>query len=297
MALPDLSALSNATTTAATLSNLVLVSPQKVKGYQPNLTSFVGPLQSPPPALLFHYEAENQLELTSDVTDHYVEDNTAIQDQVALKPEIITVRGYVGELNNVAPYGLQTFKAIADKLTGIAGYTPGLSVTALVAYNTAFSLYQTAALAANSAVSTWNTLSNIGGGNAGGENVIGSDGLGSAFNAQTGVVGNSQNQQQTALQQFYGYWRQRALFTVQTPWAVLQNMVIQSLKAVQDADTNVISEFLVTFKMIRMASTAFAPNTGDQGRRQAQTAGTTDLGTSTPTNSASLSTAVTKMGG
>ena len=37
-------------------------------------------------------------QLESDITDHYVEDNTAVQDHIALRPEKITLKNYQGEL-------------------------------------------------------------------------------------------------------------------------------------------------------------------------------------------------------
>lgn len=52
---------------------------------------------------LFDIRQEETIELNSDITDHYVEDNTAIQDQVALKPEMITLRGLVAELSTHSP--------------------------------------------------------------------------------------------------------------------------------------------------------------------------------------------------
>jgi hypothetical protein len=278
----NISALSSITTAATALSNLVLVSPQSTIGYQPqNPTSSSGQTSQPPPAILFHYEGEQTVALESDITDHYIEDNTTIQDQWALKPETITTHGFIGELNDVAPGALAAVQAVADKLTVIDAYTPGLSATALLAYNEAFQAYQLAQNAANSAVAAWSSLSGTGG-----ESVIGAQGL---------ILQPNQTKQQVAFQQFYGYWRSRTLFTVQTPWAVFQNMAIKSLRAIQDAETNVITDFEVTFKMIRTAATVTTPglNLTYQGRAATQSASLTDLGTSTPVSSISLSQGLT----
>lgn len=285
----NISSISQVTNAATSLSNLVLVTPQKTVGYQPTPVNPANgqPLQ-PPPSLLFHYEGEQTVALESDITDHYVENNTAIQDQIALKPETVTTHGFIGELNDVPPAVLATIQAVADKLTTIGAYVPGLSLTALLAYQQAFFLYQVAAGTANSAVSTWNTING-----GGGENVISSNGfLGNTFNAATGAVSNNQTLQQIMFQQFYGYWRNRTLFTVQTPWAIFQNMAIKSLRAIQDAQTNMITDFEVQFKMIRFASTITnAPNPQTfQGRAALQAGGVTDLGTSTPPASIPVAT-------
>jgi hypothetical protein len=273
----NISGLSQISNAATALSNLILVSPQSTIGYQPqNPPSANSTPAQLPPSLLFHYEGENTATLQSDITDHYIEDNTAIQDQIALKPEEITTHGFIGELNDVPPAALAIVKTVADKLTVINAYTPALSVTALLAYNTAFQAYQVAQNAVNSAVSSWSTVTN-----SGGESVIGTNGL---------AIQANQTKQQQMFQQFYGYWRNRTLFTVQTPWAVFQNMAIKNLRAIQDATTNVITDFEITFKMLRFASTqqgVFDPSNA-QGRAATQGAGTTNLGTSTPIAAQSL---------
>src|SRR6266576_7254366 len=103
----NISALSQLTSAATALSNLILVSPQTTIGYQPqNTPTQNGQTNQPPPALLFHYEGEQTASLQSDITDHYIEDNTALQDQIALKPEETTTHGFIGELNDVAPPAL-----------------------------------------------------------------------------------------------------------------------------------------------------------------------------------------------
>lgn len=273
----NLSALAPITTGATALSNLVLVSPQKTIGYQPqNNPTNNGVSSQQPPALLFHYEGEQTIALESDITDHYVEDNTAIQDQISIKPEIITTHGFIGELNDIAPAALAPIQAIANKLTTISAYTPALSATALLAYNEAFQLYQIGASAVQSAVAAWSSINGTGG-----ESVISSGGLTSQSN---------QNKQQVMFQQFYGYWRNRTLFTVQTPWAVFTNMAIKTLKAIQDAETNVITDFEVSFKTIRFASTQTDQGQGliADGRAATQSSGVVDQGVSTPVPGLSL---------
>lgn len=282
----DLSSISSATTAAQALSNLVLVSPQATVGYQPqNVPTNDGNTSKQPPALLFHYEGEQTATLQSDITDHYVEDNTAVQDQIALRPEEYTTRGFIGELNDIAPFAPVTLQAITSKLSVISAYTPALSVTALVAYNEAVFAYQTAIAAKNSAVSTWASIN----GN-GGENVINGNGL-NGFNPLTGALPNqsTQSKQQIIFQQFYGYWKNRTLFTIQTPWAIFQNMAIKTFRAVQDAETNVISDFEITFKIMRFANTLTESGLFTnlpQGRLYAQSSSLVNNGTSTPPQSA-----------
>lgn len=268
----DISSLTQNVNSASGLANLILVTPQTNIGYQPqNKPTKDGSTSALPAAILFNYEGEQSVMLESDITDHFVEDNTTIQDQIALKPETISTHGFIGELNDVVPKALQSLKTAADKLTVVSAYVPVLSATAILAYNNAAFLYASGSQVTKAAVAGWNSIT-------GGQSTV------------------NQTKQQIAFNQFYGYWQNRTLFTVQTPWAVFNDMAIKSLRAVQDAETRVITDFEVTFKKMRFAQTITLSTTIDstnfQGRSAAQSAGLTDLGTSTPAESLSLSSAL-----
>lgn len=280
----NLSSLAAGTTKITAITNLIMVSPQSVVGYQPqnppSSNSIIPTQLQQPPSILFHYEGEQTVGIESDITDHFVENNTAIQDQIALKPVIITTHGFIGELNDVAPYGLKTIKAAADKLTAVGPFAPQLSVTAQIAYSEAFFAYQIAANAVNSAISAVSSIGNLITG-SNGQTVIGANG-------QIKIASN-QNKQQVMFQQFYGYWQSRTLFTVQTPWAVFENMAIKSLRAIQDAESRVITDFEVSFKQIRVASTAFGGGSAAlAGRAATQASGVVNQGTSSGTPSTSV---------
>lgn len=259
----DLSALIPVQTAAGALSGLVLATPQVAGGYQPQNGPSAQPSSNqPPPTILFHYEGEQSVALESDITDHYVENNSTIQDQIALRPETITTHGFIGELNDVVPPLLAPIKTIADKLTVLEAYTPELASAALLAYAQATQAYDIAAQVANAGVAAFSSFSGSG----------------------------SQTKQQTYFALFYGYWQNRTLFTVQTPWALFTDCAIKSLRAIQDAETNVITDFEVTFKKMRFASVLSSPILGapvnsssvQQGRAANQSASLVDLGTSTP---------------
>lgn len=284
----NIGALTTLTTSAAALANLVLVTPSATKGYQPKNppTSLGFPSTAPlPPTFVFQYEGEQKIICESDITDHYTEDNVAIQDNIALKPEKYTTRGFIGELNNVVPEYLRILEQTALSLTLLDSYTPQLSPTALIGYTKALLAYEQASQAANSAVSAWTTLQNVFQGGSS-QNVVGS-----------GVItkGNQLNKQQTAFAELYGYWAQRTLFDVQTPWAVLTNMAIENMTSTQTEETNKISEFEVTFKSIRVAKTKTeAGNLSSimSGRSASQAAGMQNNGTTTPQAAGSLGSKV-----
>jgi hypothetical protein len=221
--------------TAGALGGLVLSLPSilglnnPVVGIQPQaapLSPGITP-QANPDALIFNYEGEQTITLESDITDHYIEDNTAINDQIALRPELITTHGFIGELNNILPSSLQALQTAAQAVSVISGYTPSLSITALLALNKAEQAYQTGNQLSNLAVNAFNTITGAG----------------------------TQNKQQKAFGQIYGWWQNRTLMTVQTPWNLFINCAIKTARIIQDPDTQLITDFEVTFKVLRFAST------------------------------------------
>lgn len=279
--MPNLSPIIPNTTKALALSDLVLVTPETPTSYQPqNPLTDDGQVSDAalPPKLLFNTEGENISDIQSDITDHYVEDNYAIQDMIALKPEEYTVTGFIGELNDIIPSlpGDISPKFIADKLTAVGAFVPGVSSTVSAEYAKAQGNYQAARKIGRAAVSAWSTAKNL---------LTG--GTDQATIGATGLIEGSgvQNRQQTAYQQFYGYWRARTLFSVQTPWALFQNMAIKSMRAVQNPETNKVTDFTITFKMIRRAKSLSAGQAAlgqfFQGRGAAQAAQPVNNGSTT----------------
>lgn len=283
MAISDITSVATSGSAALSsipaLGNILIATPQYTLGYQPQSSqgliaqsSLFSFLNSSLPALAFNYEGENAVTLECDITDHFIEDNTAIQDQIAIKPTLITVHGFIGDLNDVPPNAaFAAAQVLANKLTSIAGYLPGLSVTALLAYNEALFLYQTGASVINAGTSAWSTI-----GGSGGESII---------NGNSIQVQKNQTPQQVAFQQFYSYAQNRTLFTIQTPWAIFQNCAIKTLRAIQDETTKSVTDFEVTFKLIRTASTqVVASNTVGTlaGRAANQYSFKVNLGSASP---------------
>ena len=249
----NISSLADISSAAGGLSGLILVTPQQNSGYQPQnlLVSNLSPQQLPP-GFLFDYEGEQTVTLESDITDHFVENNTVINDQIALHPELITTQGFVGELNDIVPAPLKPLKAVADKLMVVSAYTPVLTAAAILAYDEAAFAYSVAINTANAVVSAWKSVS-------------------------------TQNKQQKAFQLFYGYWQMRTLFTIQTPWAIFDSMAIKTIKSVQDEKSEGVTNFECTFKKIRFAAIGNNTVYSDfQGRSAAQASGLVDNGTTTP---------------
>ncbi len=207
-------------------------------------------------AFLFTYRDEDSIDLRSDITDHFTEDNTALQDQIALKPAEITVHGFVGELTDLSDTGIvRAIQDAATKLGVLAVYVPDLTAQVLQVYNQTKQLYDAANNAATVLTQLWDL----------------------------GVGADNQNKQQKAYALIEKYWKLRRLFTVKTPWKVFNNMAILSVRATQDAETQTVSDFKITFKEMRFASTVGSVLTIADGRLASQKQALTSMGYQNPT--------------
>ena len=191
---------------------------------------------------VFDIEGESQAKLEAEITDHYTEDNKAVQDHIARKPKIITLRGYVGEVvykgdgQSVTRSAIQT---VTQKLSSISAFLPQVSA----------STKQTQSLVSDTSIgfnegftSTADIYGMV-------ENLI-------------GTTGDTANQQK-AYMYFKACWEQGVLMAIQTPWEFLTNMAIQNVVALQTENSTEISDFSVTYKQMRFAktsSTAYAPS-------------------------------------
>lgn len=200
-------------------------------------------------SFVFDYAGEVTSELKSDITDHYTEDNTAIQDHIALNPIRVTMRGLIGELvAGPAQGGLNgLLGGIQDKLTTIPAYIGGKTPQIVSKASKAITQVQKVTTQISSAVSKGKSLLDF-----------------MEFGALTSV------NQALAYKRLEAMWATRSFFSIRTPYRDYKNMVIESMKATQTEDTKYISEFTVTLKQIRQATVTISKVTpGSTSRLQA----------------------------
>ena len=75
----------------------------------------------------FHIINNEQITLSTDITDHIVEDHTIIQDHITIKPRVFTMRGFISEkvyeMPNKSEYN-QWIENISNKLTPLKVLAP-----------------------------------------------------------------------------------------------------------------------------------------------------------------------------
>lgn len=193
---------------------------------------------------VFDVQTEEVATLIAEITDHYTEDNKALQDHIALRPKRITLKGYVGELVYNSPNGNSNtpLQTVTQKLTEISAYLPQISAAAVQA--------QAALTGMNSAGAT---LQSLAAAIPAGANIYG------LVKNAIGATGTTARQQ-SAYQYFAACQSGGVLMGVQTPWEFLTNMAIETIVATQPEDSIFVTDFCITFKQIRIATTQTAVN-------------------------------------
>ena len=192
---------------------------------------------------VFDVRGEENALLAADITDHYTEDNKAVQDHIAIKPKKITLKGYVGEVvfNGPGATNSSIIQQVTQKLTVIDGFLPQMSAAA------------TQAQAAISGIdSAGGTLSSFAAAIPAAANIYG------LVKNTIGTFSGNTPRQQSAYQYFSACQSQGILMGIQTPWEFLTNMAIETIIASQGEDSVFITDFSITFKQIRIAQTLTA---------------------------------------
>ena len=201
------------------------------------------------------YETESD----SEITDHYVENNTAKQDNIAIKPEMYTIKGKIAELVYTKTDKVSTLGKLAGKLTIINGYLPVVSASIKQAQNSILNAqagggltnYLNASLATS--VDLYQTFQKI-------------------------------NPPRTNQAKGYNYFsalmKARQLISFDTPWGFKSNFAIKNFVFTQPEATDDVSEVKLTLKEIRKVATKLVPFDPKkyQGRTAGQISSTVDKG-------------------
>ena len=182
---------------------------------------------------LFDVPDTENISLSSDITDHFTESNSFLNDHITHKPITITLSGFIGELVYRTASGVEgAIQEIDNKLGVVEAYagdlTPGF------VQKTKEVLGQT-----QQAISFINTqLDRV-------QNVVG------FFDGES----IEQTKQAKAYQELKALWQTKGLVTVQTPWEYFDSMIIKSISFTQNADSKEITDISITLKEMRFAET------------------------------------------
>ncbi|NDK07873.1 hypothetical protein EOM39_01345 [Candidatus Gracilibacteria bacterium] len=186
------------------------------------------------------------IKLESDITDHYVEDNTTINDNISLKPIIITVSGLVGEKTFKVSDQQDIFSVATEKLSAFSSFAPELTTQANQINNQKKKIFN----AIDNAQSTYKNIYGL-------------------FN-DLELEAEPTNQSK-AFSFLLALRDARQIFTLETPYKTFENMAILSIDINQE-DTTSKSNFELTMKQLNF-SKKINTTLNSQGRLAQQKSG------------------------
>lgn len=211
-----------------------------------------------PPAgvagFIFDAVDEDMFELESSIPDFYVAGNTAAQDMISLHPERFTVTSKVAEVV-FSSQNVKRGAVLPNSLPLAPGLSPQLTPGAL----------QTQLDRAQNLARTQDSVA--------------------ANDTLYGYYLSKLPQQPNATKQtkifgyFYQLWLARSWFSVETPWGIMTNMAIESLRARQGPTSKLVSDFTITFKKLRFVDSPQIQAGTLAGRAAYQQASVTQNGT------------------
>lgn len=218
-AIPTVENISNISETTNSLINNYVVSPILNLGIA---------------GLRFDILEEEKIDDKAEITNHFVEDNSAIQDHITKLPTVITLRGFVGELVDEEADPKSTFQELTEKLVTINSLLPVVTDGAQQLNNF---------LTDSKSQTT-------------GENI--KEGLGTSadlFNAFQ-QLNPPDSKQARAYNFFKALYNANQLVSVDTPYNFFSDMAIENIVAIQ-GDNKFISDFAITLKKFRTVETQF----------------------------------------
>lgn len=190
---------------------------------------------------VFDIEGETTVNLSTEITDHFVEDATTIQDHIAIKPKKLTLKSYVGELVYRQDDTTDTFvQKVARKLTEVSSYLPLLTSMSQQALDVKENGLDAQVLKNPLSSKTINRVTD--------------------YWAFVKNMMSSASKQQQAYMYFKALMESKMLVSVQTPFEYMNRMAIESITAIQQEGEKYVSDFSITLKEIRTASLLMAPS-------------------------------------
>ena len=213
-----------------------------------------------PPAgiggFLFDIPGDDEIRLRSQVTNYFLENNKSVQDNVAVEPATMTLRGLVAELSLGIPLN-PPVQTSADALPILPAMTP--PQTPQQNQNSMLAAFQAAVAKASAQ------------GQAEADGT--SQSLYQYFGNPAGVT-----KQTSAFLYFRELQTGQQLVSVETPWGIFPQCAIIEVRVMQDARSKYVSDFTVTFQEMRFSGDATVQTGQLAGRNDNQMAPTVQDG-------------------
>lgn len=212
----------------------------------------------------FHVPEGEQVSMESDITDHYTDANTVMQDHVARRPILMTITGLQGEyfysiheiedlLANVTPV-LSLVKQFVPKLSAATIQTKQNwskyreAQQGLAAY---YATFDKGIPLNQSFNNLWNSLNGV-----------------DLFQLFQNLY-KLKSAQARAFLYFDALWKSQAVFSVETTWKRYDNVMVQKVIALRERNAD-ITEFSVVLKQMNFAQSRYESLNNAAGRTRQQ---------------------------
>ncbi len=187
---------------------------------------------------VFDVPESEQIDLSAAITDHYVEDGSFFQDHRTIKPEIVTISGFIGELVYDKRNSISGFiSSISNKLTALPAFTGGHTPQAFQEVQKVLAKARAAAALVESVASTAGSISK-----------------------ELLSTGSEPTKLQKAYAKLKALLDSSTLLTLQTPWNFYNNLMITAISFTRADETSGISNIKIPLKEIRIATTKVIEN-------------------------------------
>lgn len=221
--------IANAATTLTT-SSIALVKSMS-DNTPPGINGFV-----------FSIPETETLTMASQITDHWTQDNLAVQDHIALEPIKITLTGKVSEVVWTKTQAERFADQVINNFASVEVMSPEFAQATTQFLASVNELKRQV----DQSLKVYRDLKNI-------------------FSNEEKKL----TKQQQAFSDLQKTWSQRTLCTVDTPWAQFKSMVIENIEFEQDETSNDVSTVSVTFKQLNSIA-VIATQPPKPGRAEAQ---------------------------
>jgi hypothetical protein len=180
---------------------------------------------------VFDIPKSEQVKISNDITDHYMEDNSFINDHVVRKPIEITLSGLIGELVYKKPSGFGAdLSFLSGSLSTIDSYMGDYSPQQLQKQQNLLGEIQ----------KNYNFTNQI---------------VQKTSNMIKAFAGDGQEKtlQELAYNDLLSLMEKNQLLKVQTPFAYFESMLIRDITFVQEEDSDSYSDISITLKEMRFA--------------------------------------------
>jgi hypothetical protein len=180
---------------------------------------------------IFDVPRRDELRIDADITDHYMEDNSFLQDHVIIKPVEITLTGLKGELVYKKPEGVFNLNnSLANKLSIVDDYLGDYTEQGNQNIQRTLSNLQRAQNTAMQLVDKTKNMIDL-------------------------FSNDATTLQEVAFKQLSAMMYSKQLVTIQTPWNFYESMMILSVSFIQEEESDQYSDITIVLKEMRFAQT------------------------------------------